>query len=224
MTFSKNHRTAGFLCACMLNLAEAGCATTSYNSTGEWQQPRARDVPFQDVLVIAIVPDPRARRAFERTVAEAITGGGARGIAAYSVSREKAPELTRDIVVAMAESSGADSVLVTKVLDKDAQLKRSKEEGYVHVGPTTTVVQSEDGSFTRALTTNYAVEVVSGDLEIKADAVLESSLFELVAGGRLVYRATTRGRFELSDQPIELVAYGFAGSIAKRLRSDKVIR
>lgn len=225
MTLRKNHRIVGVLCACMLNLAAAGCATTSYNSTGEWQQPRTRDVPFQAVLVIAIVPDSHARRAFEQTVAEAITDGGARGIAAYSGSGQRAPKLTRDMVVAMAESSGADSVLVTRILDRAAQLGKSREEVIVHVGPTTKVVQNEDASFTRALTTNYAIEVVPGSLVIEADAVLESSLYEAATGYKLVYRATTRGHFELgADHPIEEVAYRFALSIAKRLRSDQVIR
>ncbi len=224
MSLRKNHRIVGVLCACMLGLVATGCATTSYNSTGEWQQPRTRDVPFQTVLVVTVVPDSRARRAFEQTVAKAITEGSARGVAAYSSSGQKAPELTRDMVVAMAESSGADSVLVTRILDRAAQLGKSREEAIVHVGPTTKVVQNEDASFTRALTTNYAIEVVPGSFVIKADAVLESSLYELATGDKLVYRATTRGHFELgADYRVEEVAYRFALSLAKRLRSDQVI-
>ena len=226
MTLRKNHRIVGVLCTCMLGLAAAGCATTSsYKSTGEWQQPRTREVPFQAVLVIAIVPDSNARRAFEKTVADAIEDGSARGIASYSASNQKTTELTRDIVVAMAESSGADSVLVTRILDQAAQIGKTQEETIVHVGPVTKVVQSEDSSFTRALTTNYAIEVVPGSYVIKADAVLESSLYELATGDKLVYRATTRGRFELSgEHPTEEIAYRFAVSMANRLRSDQVIR
>lgn len=225
MTLRKNHRIVGVLCACVLGLAAAGCATTSYNSTGEWQQPRTRDVPFQTVLVVTIVPDSNARRTIEQTVAEAITDGSARGVAAYSLSGQNSPELTRDMVVAMAENSGADSVLVTKVLDQAAQLGKSQEEAYVHLGRTTKVVQDEDASFTRALTTNYAVEVVPGSLVIEADAVLESSLYEAATGYKLAYRATTRGHFQLGvDDPIEGVANRFALAIVKRLRSDQVIR
>jgi outer membrane lipoprotein SlyB len=225
MALRKNHRIVGVLCACMLGLAAAGCATTSYNSTGEWQQPRSRDVPFQNVLVVTIVPDSDARRAFEKTVADAITDGSAWGVAAYSISGETASKLTKDMVVAMAEESGADSVLVTKVLDRAAQLARDREEAIVHVGPITKVVQSEDSSFTRSLTTNYAIEVVPGSLVIEAEAVLESSLYEVATGYKLVYRATTRGHFELSGYDrIEQVADRFALAVIKRLRSDQVIR
>ncbi len=224
MTLRKNNRIVGVLCAFMLGLAAASCATTFYNSTGEWQQPRTRDVPFKTVLVIAIVPDPQARRVFEQTVAEAITDGGARGITVYSLSGQMAPKLSRDMVVAMAENSGADSVLITRVLDRAAQVGRSQEETIFHAGPVTKVVQSEDASLTRSLTTNYAVEVVPGSLVIEADAVLESLLYEPATGDRLVYRVTTRGHFELGGHyPIEEVAYRFALSIAKRLRSDQVI-
>jgi len=225
MASRKNHWIIGVLCACMLGLVAAGCGTTSYNSTGQWQQPRNRDVPFQNVLVVTIVPDSNARREFEKTVADAITDGSAQGIAAYSISGETASELTKDIVVAMAENSGADSVLVTKVLDRAAQLAREREDAIVYVGPTTKVVQSEDSSFTRSLTTNYAVELVPGSLVIEADAVLESSLYEVATGYKPVYRATTRGHFELSGyDTIEYVANSFALAVVKRLRSDQVIR
>ena len=225
MNLRKNHRIVGVLCACMFYLAAAGCATTSYNSTGEWQQPRTRDVPFQTVLVVAIVPDSNARRTFERTVAEAITDGGAIGIAAYSLSRQRAPELTREMVVAMAENTGADSVLVARVLDRATQVGKSQEETIFHAGPVTKVVQNEDATFTRALTTNYAIEVVPGSMVIKADAVLESSLYEPATGDKLVYRATTQGHFELgADYRVEEVAHRFALSLAKRLRSDQVIQ
>ena len=225
MTLRKNHRIVGVLCACMLGLAAGACGTTSFKSTGEWQQPRTRDVPFQTVLVVTNVPDTHARRTFEQTVAASITDGGARGVAASSLSGRKAPKLSRDTVVAMAEKSGADSVLVTIILDQEAQLGKSQEEAYVHVGPITKVVQNEDASFTRSLTTNYAIEVVPGSLVMEADAVLESSLYEAATGYKLVYRAMTRGHFELGfEDPVEGVANRFALAIVERLRSDQVIR
>jgi len=225
MILRKNHRIVGVFCACMLGLAAAGCATTSYNSTGQWQQPRNRDVPFQNVLVVTIVPDSNARRTFEKTVAKSITEGSARGVAAYSISGETASKLTKEMVIDMAENSGADAVLVTKILDKDAQLARDREETIYHAGPVTKVVQSEDSSFTRSLTTNYGIEVVPGSLVIEADAVLESSLYEVATGYELAYRATTRGHFQLGGEDrIEHVANRFAMAIVKRLRSDQVIR
>jgi len=225
MKLGKSHRIFGALCTCILGLVATGCATNTYNSTGEWQQPRTRDVPFQTVLVVTIVPDSNARRTFEQTVAREITNGSARGVAAYSASAQKAPELTRDTVVAIAESSGADAVLVTVIRDRESEVGKGREEAYVYLGPTTKVVQSEDSSFTRALTTNYAIEVVPGSPVIKADAVLESSLYEAATGYKLVYRASTRGHFELAaDDFIEGIANRYALTLVKQLRSDEVIR
>ena len=221
----KSYRIVYALCACLLALALASCATnaTSYNTSGEWQQPRTEGAPFRTVLVFANVPDAQMRRAFELSVARAITNGGARGIAAHPPGGQAAT-LTKDKVVTIAQNSGAEVVLVIRVVERAAQVGTSREEAYVHVGPTTKVVQNEDASFTRALTTNYAIEVVPGTMVIKADAVLESSVYE-VAGETLVYRATTRGRFEFgAEHGVEDVAYRFANSIAGRLRSDKVVR
>ena len=156
-----NHRATGYLCVCMLALAVAGCGTTSTNSSGEWQQPRTREVPFQTVLVVAITPDSDARRAFEQTLAEAITDGGAKGIASYALGRQMGTsKLSRDLVVAMAEKSGADAVLVTRILQRSGQFGKSRDETYVHAGRTVTVVQNEDASLTGIMVSNYAVEVV----------------------------------------------------------------
>ena len=64
-----------------------------------------------------------------------------------------------------------------------------------------------------------------GSLVIEADVVMESSLYEPATGDKLVYRATTRGQFEFGpDDHVEVVAYRFADTITKRLRSDGVIR
>jgi len=224
MNLTISQRTVYVLCASLWVLAVAGCAGSSYNSTGEWQQPHTRDVPFQTVLVIATVPDSDARRVVEKTLADAITDGGARGIAAYRAGGQNVEKLTRSSVVAMAENSGADSVLVIRPMDRAAQAGKTQDEAFVHVGPTTKVVQDKDGTFTRSLTTNYAIDVQAGSFVLDADTILESSLFELASGNALVYRATTEGHFELSAaHPIEEAAYRFANSIAKQLRSDEVI-
>jgi hypothetical protein len=224
MALKINRRTVCVLYACLLSFVAAGCATNSYSSAGAWEQPRTRDAPFESVLVVAIMPDANARYLFEQAVAEAITEGEATGISAHSVSRQRSPDLTRDIVVAMANSSGADSVLLTRILDRATQTGLSQEEAIVHLGRTTKVVQSEDSSFTRALTTNYAVEVVPGSFAVEANAVLESSLYELDSEERLVYRAITQGHFEIgAAYEFEEAVYRMALSVGDQLRSDRVI-
>jgi hypothetical protein len=118
----------------------------------------------------------------------------------------------------------ARPTLVARVLGRAFQLGKDPDETIFHAGPVTKVVRNEDSSFTRALTTNYAVEVLPGSMVIEADAVLETSLYEPATGDKLVYQATTRGHFELgAHYPVEEVAQRFALSLAKRLSSDQVI-
>jgi hypothetical protein len=221
-----NYRATGHLCTCMLALAAAGCAATSGTSVGEWQQPRTREAPYQTVLVVAVAPDSNARRVFEQTVAAAITDGGGRGIGAYTLSQQVGTsKLSKEVVIAMAEKSGADAVLVTRMLSQEAHQGKSQEEAILHVGRSTSVAQNEDASMTAVMTSNYAVEVVPGSMVIEADAVMESSLYEPATGEKLIYRATTRGHLELGPgDRVEQFAQRFALTLSQRLRSDGVIR
>ncbi len=203
-----------------------GCATTSNSVSGEWQAPRARLQPFDAVLVVAIAPNDQARRAFEQTLADAIAASGdARGLPSYALAAQMgSSELSRDMVVAMADKFNCDAVLVTRILEQAADADTSPEQAVVHVGPTVQVSQNEDASMTAVMVSNYSVEIVPGNLILKTDTVLESSVYEPKTGDQLVYRARTNARFDLGPEaPIEMAAAGFAQAIAKRLRSDGVI-
>lgn len=220
-------RLAGaYLCACTLAVLSAGCATTSSSSKGEWQQPQVRKTPYQNILVIAAMPDRDVRRAFDQILAEEITDGGAKGISGFSVAREmEVSTLSRDLVIAMAEKTGADAVIVTRIMDRDAQIGERRGDVVVKYNPGVMVTENADASMTSVMASNYWVEVTPGSSTVDGDAILESLLYEPFTGDKLIYRATSQGTFRINaGERIEGVAENFAILIAKQLRRDGVIR
>ena len=219
-------RVGGFLCACVLAVVTMGCATTSNKSAGEWQQPRLRETPYQKVLVVSALPDREVRRAMDQILAEQITKGGAKGISGFSVAREmEVSKLSRELVLAMAEKTGADAVIITKVVDKDAQIGDRRGDVVVKYNPGVRVTESQDGSMSSVMAGTHWVEVTSGSSTIDGDATLVSYLYEPATGDKLIYRATSQGNFRIgAGERIEGVAEEFALLIAKQLRSDRVIR
>lgn len=219
------HRVGGFLCVCVLAAVTAGCATTSSGSAGEWQQPQLRKAPYQTVLVVAVMPDREVRRAIDQILAAEISKGDAKGISGFSVAREmEESKLSRDLVIAMAEKTGADAVIITRVVDKDARIGDRRGDVVVKYNPGVLVTTSEDSSMSSVMASNYWVEVTPGSSTIDGDAVLESYLYEPATGDKLIYRATSQGKFRINaGERIEGVAEDFAVLISKQLRRDGVI-
>ena len=220
------YRVGGFLCACALAFLTTGCATTSNSSTGEWQQPRVHKTPYQTVLVVAAMPNRDVRRAMDQTLAGAITDGGTKGVSGFALARQmEVSTLTRDLVITMAKESGADAVIVTRILGSDAQIGERRGEIAVKYNPGVVVTQNEDSSMTSVMASEYWIEVADATSVIDGGAVLESYLYEPVTGDKLIYRATSRGNFRLDGgERIEGIAQDFALLIARQLRSDGVIR
>jgi len=212
----------------LLALAAAGCATSGSNrSAGHWLQAETqRDVPYQTILVVGISPDSMARRAFEETLAKEISEGDSTGVPAFKIrSQMGSPELSKEVVIAMAETAGADAVIVVRAVKQEIYAGKSQEDVIVHLGRQVRVNESEDGNITTAVASNYSVEVVPGSMILEDDAVVQSSLYETATGDQLIYRAITNAHLELDGSGgVQMVAYHLALSIAKQLRRDGVIQ
>jgi hypothetical protein len=212
----------------MLLAIVAGCAstTTSSDSSGSWQHGRSADAPFNTVFIIAIAADSNAREAFEQALAKSIDDAGGNGIAAHRYGRQMGfKKLTRDIVLDLANKSGSDAILITRVLDQEMATGISQEEIIVHVGPMVRVAQNEDASMTAIVASNYAVEIVPGSMVVEADTLLESRVYQPSTGDKLLYRATTDTHFEMGPgDSIEAAAYEYGIAIGQLLRKDGVIR
>lgn len=226
MTPKITQRIGSLLCVYMLAVLIGGCASTSTSSTGEWQQPRVRKTPYQTVLVITAMPDANVRRAFDQTLVAQITKGGAKGINGYALSRQmETPKLDREVVIAMARETGADAIIVTRVLDRSGQLGEHRGDVVAKYNPGVVYTQNEDASMTSVMASNYWVEVTQATTVIDGDALVQSYLYELATGDKLIYRTTTHGNFRIGPgRYAEGVGQEFALNIAKQLRSDGVIR
>lgn len=210
----------------LLCMTIAGCAATSTSTTGAWSESQTRHEPFQTVLVVGIAEDMTMRRAFEVTLAEAITDGGSKGISSYVIGRQEGRrELSRDNVIFLAKKSGADAVVVTRVVSTESEAGKSQEEAYVHIGPTVTVTQNEDKTITTVMASNYSLEVVPGTDVLDAHAVLETTVWGAKTGDEAVYRGTTDADFELGPgDTLETVVSNRAIEVAELLREDGIIQ
>jgi hypothetical protein len=200
-----------------------GCVTTSNTVSGAWQSPKTRTEPFHSVLVVAAAPRDDARRAFEITLANAIvSGGNAKATTTFGSIRTS--DLSKDAVVRLAERAEADAVLVTRILNQSFKDGKTAEEVITHRGRAVSVSHVEDTNMTMVISSNQWTEVVPGTMIIKADTVLETSVYEPRTGERLIYRATMMAQFDLGpNQPFEMGAAIFAKEMANHLRKDGVI-
>lgn len=226
MTQKITRPVGSLLCAYTAAALISGCAVSTTSSTGEWQQPRTRTTPYQTVLVITAMPDANVRRAFDQTLVAQITNGGAKGINGYALSRQlETPKLDKEVVIAMARETGADAIIVTRVLDKSGQLSSHRGDVVVKYNPGVIYTQNEDASMTSVMASNYWVEVSQATTLIDGDALVQSYLYELATGDKLIYQTTTQGSFRIGPgRYAEGVGQEFALNIAKQMRSDGVIR
>ncbi len=75
------------MAALLALLLTPGCGTRT-SATGVWSEPRPAQVPYQNVLVVGVMPNSRMRRSFEQQVTDAIAAGGTRATASVFVSSE----------------------------------------------------------------------------------------------------------------------------------------
>jgi hypothetical protein len=135
------------------------------------------------------------------------------------------PKFDREVVIAMARETGADAIIVTRVLDRSGQLGEHRGDVVAKFNPGILYTQNEDASMTSVMASNYWIEVTKATTVIDGDALVQSYLYELASGDKLIYRMTTQGNFRIGPgRYAEGVGQEFALKIAKQLRSDRVIR
>lgn len=200
--------------ACAILLAACGASTSV---TSQWREPKATGIPFVHVLVVGISPDSRARRGFEQELSRLVNARGSRASASIVAGQATAP-LTPESVAEMARSTGADAILITRIVNRKVALE--EEEARVRVKTQQPGSLSGGPGLVELFSLSYNEYEEPGELSAKSTAVLESSLYEAGNGGRLVYSLTTTARFtEDRDDVIAAVASAIAG----QLRRDGLI-
>lgn len=202
----------------------SGCTSTSNSASGAWQSPKTHTEPFDSFLIVAAVPRDDARRAFEMTLANEISAaGGSKARTTYGSILTR--DLSRDALVTLAARTSSQAVIVTRVLDQSLKDGKTADQVVTHYGPAVSVSHDEERDLTVVMSSNYWTEVQEGSAIIKADSLLEMSVYEPAAGDRLVYRAIMDAKFDVGpNQPVEMGAAVFADQMVRRLRKDRVIR
>jgi hypothetical protein len=90
----------------------AGCAV---HSTSTWQPSAQRNQSFKKVLVVGMSPNFTQRCAFEFSLVSHILSGTVTALASCDLMTSK-DELTRDNIVRVVQSSGADAVVSTALV------------------------------------------------------------------------------------------------------------
>lgn len=195
----------------------AGCGART-SVTSDWQEPRSPLVPFAHPLVIGVSPNSRLRRSFETALAEAIAIGPTRASAAIAIAGPSEP-LTRETVSELIRTTGADSVLVTRLVSRRVAL--DEEPGRVGVKVQRPSSLADAPGLIDLFSQTYNEYEEPGELTARSRAVLVSELYEATGTGRLAYSITTTVEFtEGRDDFIGAVT----SAISRQLRRDGLVR
>lgn len=95
------------------------------------------DAPYDNVLVIALLESFDARRYLEQDIVKQLRERGVQAVASTSMMDTRTP-VTRETFVAMVESQGSDSVLITHLVDleTEAEMKDARPETTYNITPT----------------------------------------------------------------------------------------
>ena len=91
----------------------SACASTTLDMT--WRDPTYEGRPFTNVLVVGSTGNPDNRRIFEDVLVSELKGRGVQAVASYTLIPGEG-DLKRDKVVEAVKTSGADSVLSTRLV------------------------------------------------------------------------------------------------------------
>jgi hypothetical protein len=101
-------------------LALCACAATGERIVKVYEDRAALNAPYSRILVVGAHAQAGTRRTFEDHVVRALAALGTEARSSLAVMGE-AQAIDRDAVVAAVRASGADAVLVTRVVDIETQ-------------------------------------------------------------------------------------------------------
>ena len=111
--------TQKFILAC-LALALSACAGTQVTKVQKLSS--SADAPYSNILVIALFESYDARVYLEKEIVSQLSEKGVTAVASTSKMTPKVPA-TRETFLAMVDELGSDAVLVTRLVDYEAEVK-----------------------------------------------------------------------------------------------------
>lgn len=156
-------RKALFLLA-VVALLTSGCAATSTQS-----DLNTKDASFSNFLVIGVAGDYNSRAQFERETVSNLRNKGASASAYYSIVGGNKP-ITAEDVRAAVQSGNFDSVLVTRVIDRQTDLKVNKDRESTDATPI-------GGGLVNLFRYDYTDYKNPGSIDLKTNVTLASELY-----------------------------------------------
>jgi hypothetical protein len=160
-----------------------GCSSST-SLLGEWRDPSLTRGPYRKVLVLAMGPREDLRRTYEDAFVRELRQRGTVAIESYTLLPLPTEHVERDAVVKAVADSGADAVIVTRLLKMESRVVGGSP---AYTPPTTSLYGYQAmGSYYRP--------VGYGDSALQAYpsmvATLETSLFD-AATARVAWSGTT---------------------------------
>jgi hypothetical protein len=106
--------------AALLMLLVAACASTKLINS--WRDSRYNGPPLTKILVIGVTKQSGIRRTFEDVFTQHLAANGVTAIPSYTLIPEDG-EVSRERLGEALEQSGADAVLITRLVKVDRQMQ-----------------------------------------------------------------------------------------------------
>jgi len=216
------NRSRGAARLLLFALAAASAACTRPTTVDSaWTEGVPRNQSFSKVVVVGVSPAYTTRCRFERMMMDSLNSPGVTAIT--SCSRMKSDEpLSREAIVAIVESSGADAVLATRLVDGKVGLEEgnsNETRNASYYKPIGYGYDSYYGGYGMPVTyVNFVAE--ESTFTLKRTVVVSSNLYE-TKGASLIYSLDTRAYDKASQSDvIDAVTEAIAG----RLRKDGLVR
>jgi hypothetical protein len=192
-------------------LALGACAASTRVAT-LYRSPTSTAAPFARVLVVGVHENAALRQRFENAVVTAL-GGGAQAVASVTLTdAERA--LDRDMVVAAAQRSGSDAVLVTRLLDVEYRVDVEQGAGVSQAR------RRDDAPIADFFRYDYVTYQDPMTVTTVADVLLGTDLYSVATEAKVWSAESTA--FEKHD--VDDVIASVSEALAERLRSEGLVR
>jgi len=165
----------------------------------------------KNILVIGVAVDYEGRARFERKLASELKGAGVNATPLYSVGGGNKP-IDRDAVQALVKANGYDSVLISRVLNRDS-------DASVKAGSSGAKAIRKDGRPVNLFRYDYEELNEPVTFNIDLSVTYTTELFEAVNNDKIWAIESTISKKEVLEDLINEAAE----TIVRRLKKDRLI-
>jgi hypothetical protein len=202
----------------------SGCTTTT---SGNWEDPRTENAPYDNVLVVAFANHDNARVTLERQVTRSISANNISKASASTSLVKKLKDAPRDreSILTMSREINADAVLLLQMEDSSVKLGKSKKEKdkYLFSGPEGKNMETSDekGSWQTPHITNET-DILP---DTKIDVEIQAILYDLADNNRAVYTIDVKTKYkEKGGEFIYTLSSNIAEGVSSKLRQEGLIK